>query len=101
MSPPAEPRNPFYLLLLLVSLLFVITALAYAFVPTLEGMAFDAGHDVQHNAIRDSLVNDGWLWLVAEVGAIVVLSLLSMGYDRLRTLQKDGTQTTISKTNDE
>ncbi len=95
MSTPAEPRNPFYLLLLLVSLLFVITALAYAFVPTLEGMAFDAGHDVQHNAIRDSLVNDGWLWLVGEVGAIVVLSLLSMGYDRLRTLQKDGTQTTI------
>ena len=29
MSPP-EPRNPFYLALLLVSLLFVMTALGYA-----------------------------------------------------------------------
>ena len=35
----AEPRNPLYLLLLLASLLFVVTALAYAVVPTLEQKA--------------------------------------------------------------
>jgi hypothetical protein len=35
MPTSSDPRNPFYHLLLLVSLLFVITALAYAFVPTL------------------------------------------------------------------
>ena len=95
MSTPAEPRNPFYLLLLLVSLLFVITALAYALLPTLEGMAYDAGHDVEHSAVRDSLVNDGWLWLLIEVGAIVVLGLASMGYDRLRSLQNERSQATI------
>jgi len=95
MSTPSEPRNPFYLLLLLVSLLFVITALAYALVPTLEGMAYDAGHDVEHSAVRDSLVNDGWLWLLIEVAAIVVLGLASMGYDRLRSLQKERSQATI------
>src|SRR6202044_591305 len=38
-----EPRNPFYLLLLAVSFLFVITALAYAVVPTLEDKAKQAG----------------------------------------------------------
>jgi hypothetical protein len=96
MSTPSEPRNPFYLLLLLVSLLFVVTALAYAFVPTLECVAFDAGHDIEHTAIRDSLVNDGWLWLLVEVAAIVVLGLASMAYDRLRTLQKERGAATIS-----
>ncbi len=95
MSTPSEPRNPFYLLLLLVSLLFVVTALAYAFVPTLEGVAFDAGHDIEHSAVRDSLVNDGWLWLLVEVAAIVVLGLASMAYDRLRTLQKERGSATI------
>jgi hypothetical protein len=91
----SEPRNPFYLLLLLVSLLFVITALAYAFVPALEGIAFDAGHDIEHSAIRDSLVNDGWLWLLVEVVAIVIFGLASMAYDRLRTLKKVRAERTI------
>jgi hypothetical protein len=95
MSTPSEPRNPLYLLLLVVCLLFVVTALAYAFVPTLEGMAYDAGHDVEHSAIRDSLVNDGWLWLLGEVVAIVILSLASMAYDRLRSLQKERAAVTM------
>ena len=96
MSTPSEPRNPFYLLLLLVSLLFVITALAYAFVPMLEGMAFDAGNDIPHSAIRDSLVNDGWVWLLGEVISMVVLGVLSMGYDRLRSLKKERAGKTIA-----
>jgi hypothetical protein len=95
MSTRSEPRNPLYLLLLVVCLFFVITALAYAFVPTLEGMAFDAGRDVEHSAIRDSLVNDGWLWLLVEVVAIVILSVASMACDRLRSLQKEPAAATI------
>jgi hypothetical protein len=39
----SEPRNPFYLLLIAVSLAFVVTALAYAFVPILEEKARAAG----------------------------------------------------------
>ena len=35
----SEPRNPFYLLLLAASLLFVATALAYGVVPVLEEKA--------------------------------------------------------------
>jgi hypothetical protein len=95
MPPSSEPRNPFYLLLLLVSLLFVITALAYAFVPMLEGMAYDAGNDIAHSVVRDSLVNHGWLWLLCELIAMVIFGLLSMGYDRLRTLQKERAAKTI------
>jgi hypothetical protein len=58
-------------------------------------MAHNVGRDVEHSAIRDSLVNDGWLWLLCEVGAMVVLGLLSMGHDRLRTLQKERAAKTI------
>ena len=36
MASSSEPRNPFYFLLLLASLLLTITALAYAVVPVLE-----------------------------------------------------------------
>jgi len=43
-----EPRNPFYLLLLLVSVLFVVTALAYGVVPVLEEKAAEATL-VEHN----------------------------------------------------
>jgi hypothetical protein len=95
MTTPTEPRNPLYLLLLLASLLFVITALAYAFVPTLERMAQDNGTEIQHSLVRDSLVNDGWLWLLLEVVAIVVLSGASMAFDRLRSLQRERAAATI------
>src|SRR5262245_36721495 len=87
-SPP-EPRNPFYILLILVSFLFVITALAYALVPTLEQKAADLGQPAPPSPVRDSLRQNGWQWLLYQVGAMTVLSLLSMGLDRLRRLQKD------------
>ncbi len=85
----AEPRNPLYLLLLLVSLLFVITALGYALVPVLEQKAAEAGNPPPPSAFRDALRSDGWRWLLYEVAAMVVLGLLSMALDRRRTLQKE------------
>src|SRR5438067_670140 len=42
MAPSEEPRNPFYLLLLLASLAFAVTAVAYAIVPVIEEKARDA-----------------------------------------------------------
>jgi hypothetical protein len=90
-----EPRNPLYLLLLLASLLFVLTALAYAFVPILEQKAADAGQPAPPSEFRDTLRKDGWRWLLYEVGAIVVLSVASMGLDRLRSLQKQRAGVTI------
>jgi hypothetical protein len=91
----SEPRNPFYLLLLLVSLLFVITALAYAFVPSLESMYFEAGNDLEPSVFRASLRNNGGWWLIYELIAMVFLGLVSMGYDRLRSLQNERKAATI------
>lgn len=93
---PQEPRNPLYFLLLLVSLLFVATALAYAVVPTLEQKAKDAGQPPPPSAFRDALRKDGWRWLLYEVAGVVVLSVASMTVDRLRTLKKQRNEATIA-----
>ena len=79
-----EPRNPFYILLIAVSFAFVLTALAYAVVPVLEQKAADAGRPPPPSPLRTGLREDGWLWLVYEGAAIVVLAGLSMGLDRWR-----------------
>jgi hypothetical protein len=95
MSTPSEPRNPLYLLLLLASLLFVVTALGYALVPILEQKAADAGQPAPPSEFRAALRADGWRWLLWEVGAIVVLALASMSLDRLRALQKERAEARI------
>jgi hypothetical protein len=91
-SNPSEPRNPLYLLLLLASLVFVLTALAYAVVPALEEKAAEAGNPAPPSALRDTLRRDGWKWLLVEVGVMVVLGVASMWLDgrRLRRLQNTG-----------
>jgi hypothetical protein len=85
----SEPHNPFYLLLLLASVLFAATALGYALVPSLEEKAVEAGQVPPHSPFRDALRTDGWKWLLYEVGAMIVFGVLSMGLDRLRTLKKE------------
>jgi hypothetical protein len=98
MTQPSEPRNPFYLLLLIVSFFFVVTALAYAVVPVLEEKAKDAGQFPPPSPFRDGLRQDGWKWLLVEVAAMVVLGLLSMGLDRLRRLKKERAEARIIET---
>jgi hypothetical protein len=89
MSTNSEPRNPLYLLLLLASLLFVLTALAVAVVPMLEEKAAQAGAVVPESPFRDALRKDGWKWLLYEVAVVIVLGVASMWVDhrRLRRLQ--------------
>src|SRR5579871_4045460 len=96
MSAPSEPRNPFYLLLLLVSLLFVMTALGYAIVPVLEEKAIAAGRVVPESEFRDALRTDGWKWLLYQLAAMFVFGILSMVLDRLRSLKKAAAENTIS-----
>ena len=98
--PEREPHNPFYLLLLLASLLFVVTALAYGVVPVLEEKAAAAGQPPPPSAFRDALRADGWKWLLYEVAAMTLFGLLSMGLDRLRTLQKPPPAGTIPPSQD-
>jgi hypothetical protein len=91
-----EPRNPFYTLLLLASLFFVITALAWAIVPTLEEKARAAGQPPPQSEFRDLLRDNGGDWLLYEVAAMIVFGVLSMGLDRLRRLQKERNPATIA-----
>jgi hypothetical protein len=97
----SEPRNPFYLLLLLVSFSFVVTALAYAIIPTLEQKAMDLGQGPPASAWRDSLRSDGWRWLLWQLGGMVLLCILSMGLDRLRSLKKERNAGTILPARDQ
>jgi hypothetical protein len=90
-APPAEPRNWFYLFLNLASVLFVITALAYAVVPVLEQKAADAGHPAPSSPLRDALREYGWLWLLVEAVVVVVFALASMGLDRYRRWRRERT----------
>ena len=46
-----ERRNPFYLLLLLASVLFIMTTFAVALVPVLEEKARQAGQEVAHSVV--------------------------------------------------
>lgn len=91
----SEPRNPFYLLLLIASLVFVATALAYGVLPVMEEKAAQAGQPPPPSAFRDALRNDGWKWLLYELAIMTGFAILSMGLDRVRSLQKARTQRTI------
>ncbi len=83
-----EPRNPLYGLLLVASLAFAITALAYAVLPVWEEQARDAGRPLGPSPFLDALRAHGTEWLLAELAAMIVFGLASMGLDRLRSLNK-------------
>ena len=72
-----------------------VTAVGYALIPILEEKARDAGQPPPPSPWRDSLRNDGWIWLLWELGAMILFGLLSMGLDRLRRLQKERAEATI------
>jgi heme/copper-type cytochrome/quinol oxidase subunit 2 len=95
MSDKSEPRNPFYLLLLLVGMLFVVTLLAVVLVPILMDKAQAAGAEVPKEGFHQLIKRDGIWWVVAEVVVLVILSIASMVLDRLRTLQKERAGKTI------
>ena len=88
-APKPEPRNPFYLLLLIASGIFIVTALAYAVVPVLEDKARDAGVDPPDSAWRQALRVDGWRWLLVQVAVMMALGLASMGLDRYRRWREE------------
>jgi hypothetical protein len=83
-EPKSERRNPFYILLIVAGFAFVVTALAYAVVPVLEQKARDAGNPPPQSPFRDSLREDGWIWLLYQGVLIAILAVLSMGLDRWR-----------------
>ena len=92
-----EPRNLFYFLLMAACIIFVATSLAYVVVPWLEDKAAEAGQPAPPSAWRESLREDGWIWLFSQAAAIGVFSMLAMGLDRLRTLRKARAEATIPR----
>ncbi len=98
MSSPSEPRNPLYLLLLVVGVLFVVTALAYAVIPVLEQKAIEKGEVPPPSEFREALHRDGGTRLLGELAALIVLGIASMVLDRLRSLKKPPGGDTISPT---
>jgi hypothetical protein len=88
-TPPREPRNPLYLLLLLAGLFFTLTALAYAVVPVLEEKAADAGNPPPPSPLREALRRDGPRWLLYQLAAVVVFGIASMVVDRVRSLREE------------
>jgi amino acid transporter len=97
MSAPKEPRNPFYLLLLIVGLIFIVTVLAYAVIPVIEQKAMDAGQMPPPSPFRDALRQDGWKWVLVEVALLVVLGLMSMGLDRWRRWKQESANPDTTK----
>ncbi len=92
---PREPRNPLYLLLLLASIAFVVTALGYALIPVLEHKATLAGEPPPPSAFRDALRAYGGRWLLLELAVMMVVGIAAMVVDRLRSLQKEKQAGTI------
>ena len=94
MSQPSEPRNPFYLLLLVVGVLFTLTIFAYLFVPILEQKAREMGEIPPPSPFRDALRQHGWKWVLGELAVLFVLCLASMGLDRYRRYRAERETTT-------
>jgi amino acid transporter len=95
MASASEPRNPLYFLLLVAGVVFAVTALAYAILPVLQQKALDAGEIPAPSPFLDALKAYGWVWLLVEVAVVAVLSIASMAWDRLLTLQKERAEATI------
>ncbi len=92
MASSTEPRNPFYLMLLIAGLVFIVTVLIYAVLPVVEQKALDAGQEVpprEDSWFRNTMHHDGWKWVLGEVALLIVLGFLSMGLDRWRRWQAD------------
>jgi hypothetical protein len=93
--PPAEPRNPFYALLLIAGLAFTVTVLALAVIPVLEKRWLDEGELPPVSPLSEALREHGLTLVVWEVAAVIVFGLASMGLDRVRRLRNERAVATI------
>ena len=86
---PPNPRrivfpNPFYILLLVISTLFLMTVLGYLIGPYVQQQAIDkpgAGPSPSSRSMTVWLEAHGPLMLAVEFGVMLVAALLAMGFD--------------------
>jgi len=87
MAKSREPVNPFYVLLVVVGVLFSITAFAYT-VMAYRAISPDATRGLEQHALTDFLDRHGIALLSWELGLLAVASFAAMGLDRFRDLRR-------------
>lgn len=90
--PTAKPTNPFYVVLLIAGLVFVITACSY-FVMTLQGReaSYGRGSESQDAAFVEFIDRHGFTLLMIELGILAAATFGAMATDDYWTrLAKEG-----------
>lgn len=83
MAKPKEPINPFYLLLVVVGVLFFITACAYG-VMTFQAARGSGLSGLGESSLNEFLKRHGEMALGIEVGVLLIATLGAMAIDRRR-----------------
>ena len=87
MAKSREPVNPFYVLLVVLGVVFSITAFAYtamAYRAISRATSPAAAQEVEQHALTDFLDRHGVALLSWELGLLAVASFAAMGLDRFR-----------------
>ena len=96
MSSKKQEVNPFYVLVVLVGIAFVVTTLAYVVVLVrLQPVGGQAPTSVE-SPVPQFIEQRGESLLLQEAGALVVVSILAMGLDRWRSRRSSRAKEEVS-----
>ena len=87
MAKTKEPFNPFYVLLVLLGVVFLLTACAYSVMAFLANNPRAAGELGDH-VLTDFLDRHGVELMAWELGLLAVASCAAMGLDRFRSMRR-------------
>ncbi|MGD9721010.1 MAG: hypothetical protein AB7O59_03030 [Pirellulales bacterium] len=83
MAKTREPVNPFYVVLVIIGVVFLVTACAYG-VMAYRAISPLAARDVERHPLTSLLDTHGVKILSGELALLAVASFAAMGLDRLR-----------------
>jgi hypothetical protein len=86
-AKPKEPVNPFYVLLVVVGVVFLVTACAYG-VMAYRAIAPRAGAEVGQHPMTHFLDRHGITLLAWELGLLAAATFAAMWLDRYRLLRQ-------------
>ena len=92
MKPSKKSANPFYALLVLVGLAFVVTAAAYGVMATREARAASTGKPVAEHALIRWMHEHGNTALIAELALLGVSTFGAIGTDEFWQRRADKRQ---------
>ncbi len=81
MKPYKKSANPFYTLLVVIGLTFVVTAAAYGVMATRESRAATTGEPVAEHALLQWMHEKGNTALLAELALLAVCTVGAIGTD--------------------